>query len=205
LPLPIRPLRCHAGGGGFWSQFIPSKAAILPNVLEGLVRVLMLVVYILVIRMGAEIKRVFAYHGAEHKVVNAYEAGADLTVEGVRGYSRIHPRCGTSFLFLVFVVGIIVHALIGFPDNPLVRMASRLVLLIPVAGLSYEVLRLAGKFRNSQLLKVLVFPGMLLQRLTTAEPADEQIEVALAALRGVLEDEGVLAPPAQEVQVAATE
>lgn len=200
-----RSLTHHAAGSGFWSQFVPSRETILPNVLEGLVRMLMLVGYILVIGRGGEIKRVFAYHGAEHKVVNAYEAGAELTVDGVRGYSRIHPRCGTSFLFLVFVVGIFVHALIGFPDDKLLRMASRLVLLFPVAGLSYEVLRLAGKFRNSSLLRILVSPGMLLQRLTTAEPEDNQIEVALAALRGVLEDEGVLTPQPQEVQAAVAE
>lgn len=183
----------HAEGAGFWVQFIPSKHAILPNVLEGLIRVLMLIGYILLIGRMADIKRVFAYHGAEHKVVNAYEAGAELTVDGVRGYSRIHPRCGTSFLFLVFVVGILVHALVGWPDNAALRMASRLVLLFPIAGIAYELIRLAGRFRNSGLLKVLVFPGMLLQRLTTAEPDDAQIEVALRALRGVLEDEGVLA------------
>jgi uncharacterized protein YqhQ len=185
----------HAAGPGFWSQFVPSTSAIFPNFIEGLIRVVMLVGYILFIGRMTEIKRVFAYHGAEHKVVNAYEAGAELTVDGVRQYSRIHPRCGTSFLFLVFIVGIIMHALIGWPDNVPLRMASRLVLLLPIAGIAYELIRLAGRMRHSRILRTLVWPGMMLQRLTTAEPADDQVEVALHAMRGVLEDEGVLAPP----------
>jgi len=194
----------HAAGPGFWSQFIPSPGAILPNIIEGLIRVLMLVGYILFISRMGDIKRVFAYHGAEHKVVNSYEAGAELTVDAARQYSRIHPRCGTSFLFLVFFVGILVHALIGWPDNVALRMASRLVLLLPVAGVAYEMIRLAGRFRHSRLLLALVWPGMLLQRLTTAEPSDDQIEVALSAMSGVLEDEGVLAPRPKEEPVIET-
>jgi len=183
---------------GFWQQFMPTRATFLPNVIEGLIRIVMLIGYILLIGRMADIKRVFMYHGAEHKVVNAYEAGAELTVDGVRGYSRIHPRCGTSFLFLVFIVGILIHAIIGFPPNIGLRLLSRLVLLLPIAGVAYEMIRLAGRFRGSLLLKALVFPGMLLQRLTTAEPDDSQIEVALHALRGVLEDEGVLTPQPKE-------
>lgn len=192
----------HAAGPGFWSQFIPTREAILPNIVEGLIRVVFLVLYILIIGRMADVKRVFSFHGAEHKVVNAYEFGAPLTVDGARPFSRIHPRCGTSFIFLVFVVGIIVHALIGWPDNAALRMASRLVLLLPIAGLSYELLRLAGSFRNSLLLRVLVWPGMLLQQLTTAEPEDDQIEVALASMRAVLEEEGVLPREPAEVTEA---
>ncbi len=186
----------HAVGPGFWAQFTPSASAILPNILEGIIRVLMLIGYILLVGRNPEIMRVFAYHGAEHKVVNAWEAGAELSVDGARPFSRIHPRCGTSFLFLVFIVGIVVHSLIGWPDNRLLLMASRLVLLFPVAGLAYELIRLAGRHRDSRLLHVLVWPGMLLQRLTTAEPQDDQIEVAVHAMRTVLEDEGVLQPEA---------
>lgn len=197
----------HATPGastGFWQQFIPTRATFLPNVIEGVIRIVMLIGYILLISRMADIKRVFAYHGAEHTVVNAYEAGAELTVDGVRGYSRIHPRCGTSFLFLVFVVGILVHALIGFPEHTGLRLLSRLVLLLPIAGVTYELIRLAGRFRGSLLLRVLVWPGMLLQRLTTAVPDDSQIEVALCALRGVLEDEGVLTPQPKAEPVAET-
>jgi len=184
---------------GFWVQFIPTRATFLPNVIEGALRIVMLVAYILSIGRMGDVKRIFAYHGAEHKVVNAYEAGAELTVEGARGYSRIHPRCGTSFLFLVIIVGILAHAVIGFPPNIGLRLASRLVLLLPVAGITYELIRLAGRFRHSLLLRALVWPGMLLQQLTTAEPQDDQIEVALHAMRGVLEAEGVLAPPPTDI------
>ena len=189
LPFPTIP---HAHGGNFWAQFLPSPGAVLPNILEGVIRIVMLVGYILLIGRGAEIRRVFAYHGAEHKVVNAWEGGAELTVEGAKPYSRIHPRCGTSFLFLFFVVGILIHGLIGWQDNKLLSMATRLVLMLPVAGISYELIRLAGRQRDSVLLRMLVWPGMMLQQLTTAEPEDDQIEVAVRSMRSVLEGEGVL-------------
>lgn len=187
----------------WYQQFAPSTKTILPNLCEGLMRLLMLVLYIICISYMKGIKRVFAYHGAEHKVVNSWEGSGELSVETAKRYSRIHPRCGTSFLFLVFIVGIIVHALIGWPKNPLILYPSRLLLLPVVAGLAYEVLRLAGRFRNSMILRVLVWPGMLLQRLTTAEPSDDQIEVALASMRTVLEDEGVLTPESTPVASVA--
>jgi uncharacterized protein YqhQ len=174
------------------AQFIPTRAALLPNILEGLLRLLLLVGYILVIGRMKEVARVFSYHGAEHKVVNAWEGSGELGIDVAKQYSRIHPRCGTSFLFLFFVVGILVHALIGWPKNIFFLTASRLVLLPIIAGVAYELIRLSGRFRNSRILRALISPGLLLQRLTTAEPSDDQIEVALASLRAVLEDEGSL-------------
>jgi uncharacterized protein YqhQ len=189
--LPFHPDK-HAVGKPFWEQFIPTGSTFLYNVAEGIGRVLMLVGYILVVGNSKEVKRVFAYHGAEHKVVNGYEAGAELTVEAVKPFSRIHPRCGTSFIFLFFVVGILMHAVFGWPENVLVRFASRLLMIPLIAGVAYELIRLAGRFRDNIILKILVYPGMLLQRLTTAEPQDDQIEVALVSMRTVLEDEGVL-------------
>lgn len=173
-----------------WTQFIPARKYILPNILEGILRLLFLIVYILIIGRNKEIARVFSYHGAEHKVVNAWEARGELGVDVAKEYSRIHPRCGTSFLFLLFVVGILIHALIGWPWNPLVRFASRLLLLPIIAGVAYELIRLSGRYRHSHLMQALIWPGLLLQRLTTAEPTDEQIEVAVASLCAVLEDEG---------------
>jgi uncharacterized protein YqhQ len=171
-------------------QLIPSVAAIIPNLFEGLIRLVMLVGYILVISMSKDITRVFQYHGAEHKVVNAWEAGiTDITVENARGYSRIHPRCGTSFLFLFLFVGIIVHAMIGFPHDKILRLISRLVLIPVIAGIAYELIRLSGKFRNAILMKLLIWPGLLMQRITTAEPDDKQIEVAMAAMTAVVADE----------------
>jgi uncharacterized protein YqhQ len=183
-------------GGTLLSQLTPTPGAILPNILEGLLRLLILVGYILVIGRSKEIRRVFSYHGAEHKVVNAWEGSGELTVETAKRYSRIHPRCGTSFLFLVFVVGIFIHALVGWPDNHLLRMATRLIMLPLIAGVAYELIRLSGRFRDSRLVQVLISPGLLLQRLTTAEPNDEQIAVALHAMRTVLEDEGTIPPQA---------
>jgi len=182
----------------WWQQLIPTWNAILPNLVEGVLRLLLLMAYIGVIARNPEVRRIFAYHGAEHKVVNGYEAGADLSVDAVRAYSRIHPRCGTSFLFLTFVVGVIIHAFIGWPQFIWLRLASRLVLLPLVAGTAYELIRLSGRFRDSRLMRALIFPGLLLQYLTTAEPEDAQIDVALASMRTVLEDEGVLPKSAED-------
>jgi uncharacterized protein YqhQ len=191
--LPFHPDK-GASGKPLLEQFIPTVPTFLYNIAEGVGRVLMLIGYILVVGRSKEVQRVFAYHGAEHKVVNGYEAGAALTVDAVRPYSRIHPRCGTSFIFLFFVVGILMHAAFGWPENVFIRFASRLLMIPLIAGVAYELIRLAGRFRQNLLLTVLVYPGMLLQRLTTAEPKDDQIEVALVSLRTVLEDEGVIAP-----------
>ena len=198
--IPGAAHRGHLPGSNFFVQFIPTPGGILPNLLEGLIRIFFLVGYILIFGRNAELRRVFAYHGAEHKVVNAWEHTGELSVETAKGFSRIHPRCGTSFLFLAFFVGIVVHALIGWPDNHLVRMLSRLILLPIIAGIAYELIRLSGKYYNSVLLRILIWPGLLLQRLTTAEPDDDQIEVAIISMRTVLEDEGVLTPVA-EIQI----
>ena len=178
----------------WWQQLIPSRERLLPNLFEGLLRLLFLVVYIIVIGRSKDIKRIFAYHGAEHKVVNAYEMTGDISLETAKRYSRIHPRCGTNFLFLFIFVAIIVHALIGWPENRLLLYASRIVLIIPIAGIAYELIRLAGKMRNTLVMDLLIWPGLLLQRLTTAEPKDDQIEVALTSMRTVLEDEGEIEP-----------
>ncbi len=189
-----------AATGNVWSQLLPTPERILPNIAEGIIRLLFLVAYIMIIGNNKEIRRVFSYHGAEHKVVNSYEMGAPLTVEGAKPFSRIHPRCGTSFLFLFFVVGILMHALIGWPVNIGIRMLSRIIMIPLIAGVSYELLRLAGRYRDSLLLKIMVWPGMALQQLTTAEPTDDQIEVALKSMKTVLEDEGVLAPEVAEAK-----
>jgi uncharacterized protein YqhQ len=193
------PMMQHVRSPGtFWEQLAPSSARILPNLAEGGFSLLILVGYIVAIGFSKEVKRIFAYHGAEHKVVNAWEADEPLTLDTARRYSRIHPRCGTSFLFFLFFVGILVHALLGWPSNIWLLIGSRLVLIPVLAGLSYEIIRLAGRFRLAWWTAVLASPGLLLQRLTTAEPTDDQIEVAMAAMRAVLEDEGVLTPVVTE-------
>ena len=155
------------------------------NLLEGAIRLVVFFLYIVLISRLKDIQRVFQYHGAEHKAIFNYEAGRELTVENARGYSRLHPRCGTSFLLIVVIVSIFVFALVGL--HPLWwRVLSRMLLMPLVAGIAYEILKFSARNLESPWLHWLVVPGLLLQKLTTREPDDAQIEVALAALNGVL-------------------
>ena len=155
------------------------------NVAEGAIRVGLLIGYIALVGRIPDVARVFAYHGAEHKAVNAYEARLSLETAAVRGQSRFHPRCGTSFVLIVMIVAIIVFSFLGRPPL-LLRITSRIALLPLVAGLSYEIIRAGARLRW---LRPLVVPGMWLQRLTTREPDDGQVDVAVRALREVLEGE----------------
>jgi uncharacterized protein YqhQ len=132
-----------------------------------------------------DILRIFQYHGAEHKVINAYEGKVALTPESVGGYSRLHPRCGTSFLLFVMVISILVFSLIPRESSLLAKALLRIPLIPIIAGISYEVLRLSARRMDSPLFKVLVAPGLWLQRLTTREPDRSQIEVAIASFRRV--------------------
>lgn len=169
-------------------RFLPS--VVLLNLVEGAIRVSILIAYIGSIARLPDIRRVYAYHGAEHKAVNAYEAGDPLDVAAVRRHSRFHPRCGTSFLLIVMVVAIIVFSFLGRP--PLVlRIVSRVALIPLVAGVSYEIIRAGARYRW---FRPLVAPGMWLQRLTTREPDEAQMEVAARALREVTEREGAQEP-----------
>ncbi len=169
---------------------------------EGLVKIAMFVGYVGAISMLKDIRRVFQYHGAEHKTINAYEAGVDLTVENVKPYTKVHVRCGTSFLLVVLVANIVVYMLIGdhlphgsllekgFVSN-LIRWGYHLLLLPFVAGLSYEVIRLAGSHKDSIITKIILTPGLLMQKITTREPEDDMIEVAIQSLKGVLDKEAL--------------
>ncbi len=155
------------------------------NLIEGLFRIGIFLAYIWIISMLKDIQRVFQYHGAEHKVIHTYEAGEELLVENARKYSTLHPRCGTSFLLFVMVVSILVFSLLG--EQTLgIRLASRIVLLPVVAGISYELLKMAGKNIKNPAIRILSAPGLMLQKLTTREPDDSQLEVAISALQGVL-------------------
>lgn len=167
---------------------IPSTGLI--NLIEGLFRISIFLIYVLAISRMRDIQRVFQYHGAEHKTINTFEAGEELTVENVRRYSQLHPRCGTSFLLIVMVIMILIFGFLGKPTL-LVRIVSRIVLLPVVAGVSYEVLKLSGKYCHTPLMKIIITPGLWLQKLTTREPDDSQIEVAITSLKAVLpEDSG---------------
>jgi uncharacterized protein YqhQ len=172
-------------------------------IVEGVIRVTIFILYILVISLLPDLRRVFQYHGAEHKAINALEAGEELTPENVQRFSLIHPRCGTAFLLWVMVIAIFVFAFIGQPSWPWL-IASRILLLPVIAGLAYEVIRFAGKHTDNRLLMGMLAPGLWLQRLTTREPSLDQLEVSIRALREVLRLEGQERPAeARRVEVMA--
>jgi uncharacterized protein YqhQ len=152
---------------------------------EGAVRVAVFVIYLSLISLIPDLKRVFQYHAAEHKAINAYEAGEELEPEIVQRYSLIHPRCGTAFLLWVMVVAIFVFAFFGRPAWYWL-IASRILLLPVIAGIAYELIRFAGKHSTNRVLMTLLAPGLWLQRLTTREPSLDQLEVSIRALREVL-------------------
>ncbi len=160
----------------------------LQNLLEGLFRVLVFLAYVVAISFMKDIQRVFEYHGAEHKTIHTYEAGEELTVENTRKYSTLHPRCGTSFLLFVMVISILVFSLVG-ETGIWARLISRIILLPVVAGVSYEFLKITGKYQHVLLMRICSMPGLWLQKLTTREPDDSQLEVAIYALQKVLEAE----------------
>ncbi|MEW8976946.1 MAG: DUF1385 domain-containing protein [Symbiobacterium sp.] len=156
-----------------------SASALLTHVVEGGIRLALFIGYLVGISLMKEIQRVFQYHGAEHKVINAYEAGEELTVENVRRYSREHKRCGTSFLLYVVVISILIFSIVSV-ENVWLRIVARIGMLPLVAGVAYEWIRLAGR-SDSPLVNALSRPGMWLQGLTTREPDDSQLEVAIAS------------------------
>lgn len=156
------------------------------NLLEGVIRLLVFFLYVVIISRLKDIQRIFQYHGAEHKAIFNHESGKELTVENAGFFPRLHPRCGTSFLLIVVVVSIFVFAFVGI--HPLWwRILSRIILLPLVAGIAYEILKFSARNFDSPWLHWLIVPGLLLQKLTTREPDEAQLEVALAALKGVLE------------------
>ena len=154
-------------------------------IVEGLIRVTLFVAYLSVISLLPDLRRVFQYHAAEHKAINAYEAGEELEPEIVQRYSLIHPRCGTAFLLWVMVIAIFVFAFFGRPHWYWL-IATRILLLPVIAGIAYELIRFAGKHTDNRFLMALLAPGLWLQRLTTREPTLDQLEVSIRALRDVL-------------------
>ncbi len=157
------------------------------NLIEGMIRVIIFLLYVVSISTMKDIRRVFEYHGAEHKVIHCYEAGMDLNVENVKGFSTLHPRCGTGFLMIVMVVSILLFSFLGWPGL-IKRIVSRIVFLPLVAGISYEVIKLVGRSKNS-VIKTIITPGLWLQKLTTREPDDDQIRVAIKALKEIIDND----------------
>jgi uncharacterized protein YqhQ len=156
------------------------------NIGEGIFRIVLFVLYILLISKMKDIQTVFQYHGAEHQTIHCFEGGLALTPENAQKYETLHPRCGTSFLMFVMIISLLLFSLLGWP-NLFIRIASRLLLVPIIAGLSYELLRFAGRSNNA-FVEVLSVPGLLLQKLTTKKPDSSQLEVAIAAIKSVLVD-----------------
>jgi len=174
---------------------------LLQNIIEGIIRIAFFLLYVYAISKMEDIARVFMYHGAEHKSISAYEAGEELSVKNVRKYTTVHPRCGTSFLLIVMVISILVFAMLG-EGSLFYRIWSRLAVLPIVAGLGYEFLKLTGKHYKRRWARILIAPGLLLQSLTTREPDDGMLEVAIAALKAVLSEEKAALKPDLEPELA---
>ncbi|MBQ2989126.1 MAG: DUF1385 domain-containing protein [Clostridia bacterium] len=182
--------------GGLIAKLFGDDIGIWQSVLEGVLKILIFVGYILLISLMPDIRRTFEYHGAEHKSIFCYESGEELTVENVRKHKRFHPRCGTSFMFVMILIGIIVGFFIPF-QNTLLRAVCKLLLLPLTVGIGFEFLMYAGKHDNF-VVRALSAPGILMQRITTKEPSDDQIEVAIKSLKlampGEFPEEEMLAP-----------
>jgi uncharacterized protein YqhQ len=151
------------------------------NIVEAVIRLALFLGYLAAIASWGEFARVLQYHGAEHKAINAFEAGVPMDVENVKRYSRLHPRCGTSFIFITIIVSIVLYSIM--PDFGFaIRLAYRIILIPIIAGIAYELLRLSGKYKDSPITKVLTLPGVAFQRLTTKEPSDDMLEVSIKAV-----------------------
>lgn len=168
------------------------------GIIEGFIRIGIFLVYILLISKMKDVQRLFMYHGAEHKTITCFEDGDELTIENVRKHSRLHKRCGTSFLIIVMIVSMVVFMFLK-TDNVAIRIFSRIILVPFIAGISYEIIRLAGKYDNA-LVKIISAPGMALQKITTKEPTDDMIEVAIKSLEGVLENDKKLETRIEDIE-----
>ena len=168
---------------------VPKEMVTMYNVVENVIKVIIFIGYLTLVSQMKDIKRVFEYHGAEHKSIFCYENGEELTVENVKKFQRFHPRCGTSFLLFVIIISIVFFSFLPRFANVFANMAIRLLLMPIVAGVSYEIIKFAGRSKNKCVM-LLNKPGMWLQRLTTREPDDSQIEVAIASLKAVIPENG---------------
>ena len=186
-------------GPALLTSWLPIESTAAFVVIEGLIRVAVLIGYILVVSLLPDLRRVFQYHGAEHKTIHALEAGEELTTANVQKHSLIHPRCGTAFLLYVMVIAIFVFAFVGRPEWYWLIL-SRIALLPLIAGLAYEVIRYAGKHQDNRALMMLLAPGLWLQRLTTREPSDDQVEVSIQALQRVMEKEAGETPEQRRLE-----
>lgn len=166
----------------------PYVSAVASNTIDGAIRLVVFLAYLKAIDFMPDIRRVWAYHGAEHKTINAHEAGEELEVEKIRPYSTAHTRCGTGFILIVLVIAVLAHAFLGRPPM-WIRFLERLAILPVIGAISYEIIKISAEHTTSRLVRIILRPGLALQSMTTREPDDGQIEVAVLALRRVLDDD----------------
>ena len=171
------------------------------NLVDGALRLLIFMAYLLLIARMKDMRRVFEYHGAEHKTIHVFEHGLELKPENARRFPTLHPRCGTSFLFFVMFVSILVFLFMGRPENIADRL-QRLTLVPLIGGIAYEVIKLSGKYAERSWIKPFIWPGLMLQKITTKEPSDEQVEVAMAALTSVLQEIALDLDPQPQLELA---
>lgn len=179
LPVYLTKVLGHISRAVSESQFIF-------NLVDGIIRIIIFLIYIVVVGFWKDMRRIFEYHGAEHKVIHAYEAGKRLEIDEVKGFSPSHPRCGTSFLMIVMLISILVFSMIPKDFTIFEKFMSRIVLIPLIAGLSYEILKISSRYGNNQIVRIFILPGLGLQRLTTREPDSRQLEVAIVALKEAL-------------------
>jgi len=170
----------------FITKLLNFESSLIFNLVDGLIRVVIFIVYLRLVTLLPDIKRVFAYHGAEHKAINAFEAGVPLEIEAVKEYNTAHRRCGTGFLVMVVVISVFVFALVGL-HTVWLMVLSRIVLIPVIAMISYEVIYFGARHVDNVFIRIIMLPGLLLQKLTTREPDDNQLEVAITALKTVVE------------------
>lgn len=169
----------------FFSARLIHSEGFLFDILDGVFRITLFLGYLITISFVKDVKTLFQYHGAEHKAIACYEAKETLTASNAKKYSRFHPRCGTSFLFIVLLLSIVLFTLI--PGDWLMKLVGRILLLPVIAGISYELIKLSGRFSKNPLVKILIAPGLWLQRITTKEPSEKQLEIGVKALEAVVE------------------
>ena len=165
---------------------------VISNIFEGFVRIMIFLIYLILIGQIHDIKRVFMYHGAEHMAIHCYEKNETLSIDNVKKYSTQHPRCGTAFILVVLVLSIIIFGIIGRDFSPLFLIGSRIFMVPIIAAISYEIIRVSGKFQNHALVKMIFNPSLELQKLTTKIPNDEQIEIAISSLNLAIEKDNNL-------------
>ncbi len=170
----------------FLTKLMNFKSYVMFNIVDGIIRIFFFLAYVYLISFMKDIRRIFEYHGAEHKVIYNYEENEELSVESAKKYSTLHPRCGTSFLIIVLVISILLFSLVPKASPFYVKVLSRIFFIPLIAGISYEMLKLSAKHQNNFLVKLFILPGLWLQKVTTKEPDEKQIEVALEALKTVL-------------------